>query len=165
MRARSVFPWAQTGRCLAVCAAVVLAPALQASSTSASLALDASSTSVGVASGAISGSSRSVSPGKAQAAEGQHRVMAVHAQVDPQGRATVQLEAQQADERWNLHLPQRVVAQQGLQPGDVLTVQNRAWGFAVARAASAEPFYLVLHDDWADTLAARPASETTNLRR
>lgn len=136
--------------------ACVAAPVTWASSTASSLAVDGVSTSFGVSSAAVSGSSRSVSPGKAQVAEGRHRVLALVTADDASGPVTLQMEAVDASDRWQLHLPQGVVAQHGLASGDVVVVQHQSWGFAMRRGTEAAPFYLVLHDVWAEGMSARP---------
>lgn len=156
------------------------APAQAASSVTSS-ALDSLSASVGVASGALSGSVSSVSPGKAQVAQGPYRIAALQRPADaPQwvwldlqpaqppaggvgpvhpapGRAAAQTDGPGLmPEPWRLRLPAALADTAGLDTGQVLTVQTRPYGLGVWAQAGGVPLYLVLHDDWAQAMAVRP---------
>ena len=139
----------------------VLPSALQAASSTASLAIESLSTSFGVSSNAISGSSNSVSSRKAQVAQGEYRVADVRA-VPEREQRRVALEPLRVEDpaaaAWQLTLPRQVAEGAGLAPGAVLTVAQHPYGVSVARAGEARPFYLVLHDAWAEGLAARPVA-------
>lgn len=130
-------------------------------SSAASSALDSLSTSVGVFSNAVSGVSTSSSPGGGKVAQGDYRIERANT-VDA-ATPRVALGLQPTDDSvatgaraWELLLPAAVATAAALEPGQVLTVRERPYGFGLWRAGSEQPFYLVVHDDWAHALQARP---------
>lgn len=140
-------------------------------SSAASSALDSLSTSVGVFSGAVSGVSTSSSPGGGKVAQGDYRIeratamdgtpmrMALRLQAVPEPTAAGAVWAPPDaphGRAWTLQLPQAVVVVQALEPGQVLTVRERPYGFGLWRTGQAQPFYLVVHDVWAQALQAHP---------
>lgn len=145
---------------MAIGLGLTMSPA-RASSSVASSALDSVSTSIGLASEAISTSLSSVSPGKAKVAQGPYRIAAMQR---PEGRAAwvwVDLEplAAAADlepSAWRLRLPTAVADTADLAVGQVLVVRAREYGLGIWPADGAQALYLVLHDEAAHALAARP---------
>lgn len=140
-------------------------------SSAASSALDSLSTSVGVFSGAVSGVSTSSSPGGGKVAQGDYRIeratamdgtpmrMALRLQAVPEPTAAGEVWAAPDaphGRAWTLQLPQAVVVAQALEPGQVLTVRERPYGFGLWKTGQAQPFYLVVHDAWAQALQAHP---------
>lgn len=149
---------------LVVAAALTGAAAVHAESL-ASSASSAASQSVGSLSESIQNSSRG-SSGTTRTADGDYRVIEVAAVDGRPGmlRLTLRVVAAPADDEagFMLTLPQQALGAQGVAVGDVIRVRNRAYGIEFARAASAgraaEPFFLVLRDDWRRELDARPVS-------
>jgi hypothetical protein len=112
------------------------------------------------ASDSLAGSSNSSSPAKTAAA-GDYRVDAVAQAPERPGKLRLTLQATTrdgADSRFQLDLPEAVVAEQRLAAGAVVNVQHRPYGLAFAHAGRTprEPFFLVLADDWHGEFEARP---------
>lgn len=129
--------------------------------SSASSALDSLSTSVGAFSNAVSGVSTSSSPGGGKVAQGDYRIE--QAQPLPGRPARIALDLQPSDEAvaqgaraWQLRLPAEVAVAAALEPGQVLAVRDRPYGFGLWQAGAEQPFYLVVRDDWMQALQARP---------
>ena len=134
------------------CSAMLSASLCHAASLSASLA----SESLGVSSGLVSDSVSGASRGSSKAvglAQGPWRVMQV-AYADP--RPVLTLRQDGRDEEVKLHLPVAVVRDQSLTPGAVIAVAERDWGYSLSREGGASPFFVLLHDHWAQALQARP---------
>lgn len=131
--------------------------------SSASSAVGSVSTSVGAVSTAVGALSTSSLPGGKPVAQGLYRIEQVQVlqgdmlplrlAVDlwpagPQG-----LEPRQA---WQLRVPAATATAAGLQPGQLLEVREQPYGWSVRQSQAPEPFYWVLHDEWAQALRARP---------
>jgi hypothetical protein len=140
-------------------------------SSAASSALDSLSTSVGVFSGAVSGVSTSSSPGGGKVAQGDYHIERATTLEGTPARLALRLQAVREPAAagdawgppdapqgrgWTLRLPQAVALAQALEPGQVLTVRERPYGFGLWKAGQAQPFYLVVHDTWAQALQAHP---------
>ena len=128
--------------------------------SSASSALDSLSTSVGAFSNAVSGVSTS-SSGGGKVAQGEYRIEKAQTLPGVPMRVALDLEPAQAASpqgarAWQLRLPAEVVAAAELEPGQVLAVRDRPYGFGLWRAGAAQPFYLVVQDDWMQALQVRP---------
>lgn len=137
------------------------AQAASLATSSASSALDSLSTSVGVFSNAVSGVSTSSSPGGGKVAQGEYRIEQAQALPGSPARMAVTLQPTQASaaegaQPWQLRLPADVFSAAELQPGQVLAIRERPYGFGLWRSQDAQPFYLVVHDTWAQALQARP---------
>ena len=145
-------------------AALVLATLLSAtvptlaSDIAASSASSAASASSGSVSDSVRGSSRS-STGDRQVAAGRYRVVEVAASDEREGTMRVAIQSDTVagpEGAWTLLLPQRVVAREALAAGDRLDIGHRDFGLTLARAAAAQPFFLVLHDERQRELPAHP---------
>lgn len=168
--APQTFGWPRLGKALLVLAIIASfgvwciglpAQAGSLASSAASSALDSLSTSVGVFSNAVSGVSTSSSPGGGKVAQGDYRIERARAVEGLTPRVALGLqptdEAASAGARpWKLQLPAGVATDAALEPGQLLTVRERPYGFGLWRAGADQPFYLVVHDDWAQALQARP---------
>jgi hypothetical protein len=137
------------------------AQATSLAASSASSALDSLSTSVGVFSNAVSGISTSASPGGGKVAQGDYRIE--RAQAWPGYPARVALDLQPSEDAraagaqaWQLRLPADVAQTASLEAGQWLAVRERRYGFGLWRSGAEQPFYLVVHDEWARALQARP---------
>ena len=133
----------------AACAAFVTAPAW-ADSMSAASASSAGSASLGSISGSIQNSSNSSSK-TTNVATGDYRLIELAAAPDRPGLVRMTLRAVApvtGDAEFQLLVPQDTVAQAGLDAGQVVRAQQRAYGLEFALAATPQPFFLVLHDDW-----------------
>ncbi len=138
------------------CLALTAAPALAASS-----AASAASDSVGTLSGSVSGSLQrsSDSSTKKNVAQGEYRVVEVAAVEQQPGmlRLTLQaLASDSAEEVLWLTLPAKAFERSSLGLGQVVAATTRPYGVEFARADTREAFFLLLADDWAQELAARP---------
>lgn len=140
-------------------------PALAASlaASSASSAVDSLSTSVGASSNAVSGVSRSSSPGGGKVAQGEYRIERTAVLADAPGRTAVDLQptgdaAAAGAQAWQLRLPTEVAARAELQSGLLVAVRERPYGFGLWRQGVDEPFFLVVRDEWAQALQARPVT-------
>ncbi len=136
------------------------AQAASLATSSASSALDSLSTSVGVFSGAVSGVSTSSSPGGGKVAQGDYRIERTHLLDGTPVRVALDLRPTEASEAtgaqpWQLRLPADVVSASALEPGQVVAVRERTYGFGLWQPGAPQPFYLVVHDHWARALEAR----------
>jgi hypothetical protein len=144
---------------LAACAAWAAMPALAVdlASSTASSASSAGSASLGSASDSLKASGNS-SAGPRQMAEGDYRVVAVAeaAERPAQWRVTLQAPAGGAADTWELLLPRAVAEREGLAGGQTVRATQQPYGVAFARAGQAQPFFLMLAEDWQRELPARP---------
>jgi hypothetical protein len=132
-----------------------------ASSSIAAEGSSASSTSVGSSSTSVGKSSDSSSGKDKAVAEGDYRVIEVAAVVDQPGKLRVRLQAtadDSVDGELLLTLPQAAVARGQLASGAVISARNRAYGVEFAAAATREPFFLVMRDDWFRELDSKPVT-------
>lgn len=120
-------------------AALVLPAAAESFASSASSAGSASSASV---SDSIDGSSDSSRGGKVAA--GDYRIVAIAPAADARQRVELQ-SVQDAGRRFALVLP---VAAAPLVVGELIAVQDRPFGYAFARGAARETFFVALADGW-----------------
>jgi len=128
----------------------------------ASSASSAGSASSGSLSDSVRGSSRS-SSGDDKVADGDYRVVEVAALADRPGMLRLQLLPRDAapgdtSGALQLDLPGRALGERGMAAGEFVQVQNRAYGLEFARAATREPFFLALKDDWRGELDPRPVA-------
>jgi len=125
-----------------------------ASSTAASSASEAGSSAVGSLSDSFEKSSDSSSK-KDKTAAGDYRLIDVAEVKERPGmlRLTLQpvepatAEAKAAD-NLILYVPARVMAQNPLAAGQVVSAKPREYGVEFARADTGRAFFLVLHDEW-----------------
>jgi hypothetical protein len=139
-------------------AAALAVPTLGwASSTTTSSASDSISTSVGSLSDSLKNSSDSSSK-KTEVAAGDYRVVEVVAVAERPGQLRLTLAAVQDDEqpRLYLYLPETTVTQAGVDTGQTLTALARPYGLAFAKAGAAQPFYLLMRDEWLQELPSHP---------
>lgn len=139
------------------------AQAASLAASSASSALDSLSTSVGAFSNVVSGVSTSSSPGGGKVAQGQYRIEQIRALpgATEAVRVAIELRPDEAEQgavlpTWQLRVPAQTAARAELEPGQLVDVRERAYGWAISRAGADQPFYLVVHDEWAQGLPARP---------
>ena len=122
-----------------------------------SSASSAGSASSGSVSDSLSASSDSSSSGdKDRVASGDYRIIDI---AEVNGRAEVRrltLQAENTTGRFQLDLPAPILTEERLQRGDRVHVQPRVYGLEFAHSDNRQAFYLVLHDDWHNELAARP---------
>ena len=128
--------------------------------SSASSAVDSLSTSIGAFSNAVSGVSTS-SSGGGKVAQGDYRIERSQDLPGAPARVALDLEPSESAHApgaaaWQLRLPADVAAAAELGPGQVLSVRERPYGFGLWRAGAAQPFYLVVRDDWMQAWQARP---------
>lgn len=134
---------------LCVAAAPSFAESLTTSASSvASSASSAGSASLRGSSDSIKGSSDS-SREDPKVAEGEYRVAAIDS-IDAQpGMLRLTLEPLAANATgFQLDLPDHAFGKRALETGDVVSAHHRPYGLEFARGATAEPFFLVLADDW-----------------
>lgn len=135
---------------------LLAAPNLGWASSATSSASDSVSTSVGSLSDSLKNSSDSSS--KTEVAAGDYRVVEVVAVAERPGQLRLTLAAVQDDEqpRLYLYLPETTVTQAGVDTGQTLTAQARPYGLAFAKAGAAQPFYLLMRDEWLQELPSHP---------
>ncbi|MDE2396576.1 MAG: hypothetical protein KGL43_25105 [Burkholderiales bacterium] len=136
------------------CAALT-APARADSSVS--LASDSASDSVGSVSNSLGHSSDSSRHG-GDMAQGDYRIVEMAAAAGRPGMLRLQLQAlaQPGPEgRHTLDLPQPTAERERLAAGQVLSVRDRTYGLALARADAPQPFFLVLDDTWMRELRSK----------
>ena len=126
----------------------------------ASSASSAGSASLGSASNSSAGSSNS-SERKPTTAQGDYKVIEVAGVAERPGMLRLHLQAtlKPGGEGilW-LVLPQQVLAQRPIVPGDIVSARPRPYGVEFARAgvtSGREAFFLVLADDWHRELEPR----------
>jgi hypothetical protein len=143
-----------------ICTAFLVAAASTAfnahADSFASSASSAGSASSGSVSTSLNASSNSSSGNEKKVANGNFRILDIAAAPGrPQHvRLTMQMDA--PDQKITLDLPAAVFEQQELGKGDLVHVQQRAYGYEFAHADTRKPFFLVLEDNWHNELAARP---------
>lgn len=139
--------------CLALFTAACAVPA-QAESF-ASSASSAGSASSGSISDSISDSSTS-SGGDNRVAAGDYRVIDIAQAPGKPGTTRLTLRAEAGHERsFHLDVPDRALAQRQVNPGEVVRVNERVYGYEFAYADSQRPFFLALQDAWYNDLASR----------
>jgi hypothetical protein len=79
------------------------------------------------------------------------------------GRVAIDLRPDEAEQgaalpAWQLRVPAQTAARAALEAGQLVYVRERAYGWAISRAGADEPFYLVVQDEWAQGLLARPVA-------
>jgi hypothetical protein len=122
-----------------------------------SSASSAGSASSGSVSDSLHGSSKS-STGGDKTADLDYRIIDVAAIPGRAGVARITMRADDLDQEIALDLPQSIVEQQRLQPGDSVHSRKQVYGYEFARSDTREAFFLVLADDWYNDLAARPVN-------
>lgn len=146
---------------LALLSGVSLALPAVAASTAASSASDSASSAVGSLSTSIGQSSRSSSKG--DLAAGDWRVVDVAEAPAGTGDGAVPgpallaltLQAEPGGTELVLKLPRALAERQALVAGERLSVRRQGWGFELARAGVAEPFFLVVDDTTHRELGSR----------
>ena len=162
----------------AACCGGASAFALDLASSTASSASSAGSASVGSASDSLKGSSNS-SAGPRQMAAGEYRIIQLTASPEQPDHWRLTLVGPEtsmgapagtaergslapatapvpAPAQWELMLPRAVVEREGLAPGRMLRAAPQAYGVSFAVADQAQPFFLVLTEEWQRELPARP---------
>jgi hypothetical protein len=122
-----------------------------------SSASSAGSASSGSVSDSLHGSSKS-STGNDKTAEVDYRIIDVAPIPGRAGIARVTMRASDPDDEIALDLPQVIVEKQRLALGDSVHSSKQVYGYEFARSDTRQAFFLVLADDWANDLAARPVS-------
>lgn len=131
----------------------------------ASSASSAGSASLGSLSDSLRGSSNS-SSGDRHAAAGDYRVIAVGVDPDRPGtrRYTLVPVEGSAAGGFELRVPDAALGDRPIAVDDIVQAQTRPYGLAFARGAApgggavAQPFFLVLADDWHGALDPRAVS-------
>ncbi|CAN5145314.1 hypothetical protein BH09PSE6_BH09PSE6_07900 [soil metagenome] len=123
--------------------------------SSASSAGSESSGSVSDSFKGSSNSSRDSSKKDDKKAQLDYRIIEVAAVPGHPDKARLTLQGDDPEARMVLDLPQAVVTQRALLPGDSVRVRNREYGYEFARVDTREAFFLVLADDWYDELRPR----------
>ena len=141
----------------AMCAATLAAAcALPAHADSASsVASSAGSASSGSISDSIGASSDS-SSGDRRVAAGEYRVIDI-AQAPAKAattRMTLRAAAGPAREFY-LDVPNRALAERGINKGELVRVNERVYGYEFAHADNQQPFFLALQDDWYRELGSK----------
>jgi type IV secretory pathway TrbL component len=139
--------------CLAAFALACAAPTHATSFTSS--ASSAGSASSGSISDSIGASSNSSSDDRRVAA-GDYRVIDIaQAPAKPDTtRLTLRAAAGPARE-FTLDVPNRALAERGVNKGELVQVSERVYGFEFAHADTKRSFFLALQDDWYRDLASR----------
>jgi hypothetical protein len=123
----------------------------------ASSASSAGSASSGSISDSIGGSSNSSSGDNKRAETGPYRVIDV-AQAPAKAATTrITLRAALGDaatEFW-VDVPDRALAERRVGKGEIVQVNERAYGYEFAYGDTKKPFFLALQDDWYRELASR----------
>jgi hypothetical protein len=145
-------------RATCIAAAASLGTAAYADSF-ASSASSAGSASSGSVSDSLHGSSKS-STGNDKNAEVDYRIIDVAPVPGRTGIARITMRAgdEDEDDEIALDLPQAIVETQRLALGDSVHSSKQVYGYEFARSDTRKAFFLVLADDWANDLAARPVS-------
>jgi type IV secretory pathway TrbL component len=142
---------------LALAAAAFSLPTHAGSFTSS--ASSAGSASSGSISDSIGGSSNS-SNGDRRVAAGQYRVIDVAQAPAKAGTTRVTLRAVAggpATEFW-VDMPDRALADRGVDKGAVVQVNERVYGYEFAYGDTNKPFFLALQDEWYRELSSRKVS-------
>ncbi|RZA33827.1 MAG: hypothetical protein EOP92_18845 [Lysobacteraceae bacterium] len=140
--------------CLAAFAAACAAPTHATSFTSS--ASSAGSASSGSISDSIGASSNS-SGGDDRVAAGDYRVIDIaQAPAKPDTtRMTLRATAAGAVREFTLDVPNRALAERGVNKGELVQVSERVYGYEFAHADTRRSFFLALQDDWYRDLASR----------
>lgn len=145
--------------CLAAFSAACALPA-QAASTAASSAGSAGSASSGSVSDSIGASSNS-SDGDERVAAGQYQVIGI-AQAPAKAdttrmtlRATAAAAGANALREFHLDVPNRALAARRVATGDLVQVNERAYGYEFAHADTNAAFFLALQDAWYRELGSK----------
>jgi len=131
--------------CLATLAAACAAP-VHADSV-ASSASSAGSASSGSISDSLGTSSNSSNHDKRVAA-GQYRVIDVAQAPARPGVTRMTLHAVAGAQEFWLDVPDRALAQRAMRAGELVQVNDRAYGYEFAYADTRQPFFLALQDAW-----------------
>jgi hypothetical protein len=130
----------------------------QAASSAASSVSESLTTSSGSFSESIEGSSNSSSKTK-RVAQGDYRVVEVLAVADQPEKRRLRLQAvadASSDGEFFLTVPAAALAGTPVEAGQIVSAKGRVYGLEFAVAASGEPFFLVLEDEWQRDLKSRP---------
>ena len=140
--------------CLTAFALACAAPTQATSFTSS--ASSAGSASSGSISDSIGASSNS-SGGDERVAAGEYRVIDIaQAPAKPDTtRMTLRTAAAGATLEFTLDVPNRALAERGVNKGELVQVSERVYGFEFAHADTKRSFFLALQDDWYRDLASR----------
>jgi hypothetical protein len=138
---------------LATFAAACALP-VQAASTAASSASSAGSASSGSVSDSIGTSSNS-SGGDDRVAAGQYRVIDIAAAPGKPDTTRMTLRAAGATNEFTLDVPNRALAQRGVDKGALVQVNAREYGYEFAHADSKQAFFLALEDNWYRELGSK----------
>ena len=133
--------------CLAALAAACALPAHADSASS--VASSAGSASSGSVSDSIGASSDS-SSGDRRVAAGEYRVIDI-AQAPAKRdttRMTLRATAAGPVREFYLDVPNRALAERGVNAGELVQVNERVYGYEFAHADDRQPFFLALQDDW-----------------
>jgi hypothetical protein len=154
----SLFSPFSRAACLAAFAAACALP-VQAASTAASSASSAGSASSGSVSDSIGASSNS-SGGDNRVAAGQYRVIDIAAAPGKPDTTRITLQAAAAGAMptfggFTLDVPNRALAQRGVDKGALVQVNAREYGYEFAHADSKQAFFLALEDNWYRELGSR----------
>lgn len=146
--------------CLAAFAsfsAICTLPA-QAASTAASSASSAGSASSGSVSDSIGASSNS-SGGDERVAAGRYQVIDVAQAPAKNGTTRMTLRAAgaaaQGAREFHLDVPNRALAARAVAAGDMVQVNERAYGYEFAHADTNKAFFLALEDAWYRELGSK----------
>jgi hypothetical protein len=129
----------------------VIASPCRADGSSASSASSAASNSVGSLSDSVKKSSNSSSHGNDNVAEGDYRIIEVTAVAERPGTARVALQAvadASVDGELTLYVSDRLVDQQRLAAGQIVTAYQRPYGVEFAKGETGQAFFLALADEW-----------------
>ena len=140
----------------AIClAALATACALPAHADSASsVASSAGSASSGSVSDSIGASSDS-SSGDRRVAAGEYRVIDIAQAPAKPDTTRMTLRAVAGAREFTLDVPNRALADRGVDKGELVQVSERVYGFEFAHADTKRSFFLALQDDWYRDLASR----------
>lgn len=138
--------------CLAAFALACAAPAQATSLTSS--ASSAGSASSGSISDSIGASSNS-SSGDNRVAAGDYRVIDVAQAPAKPDTTRMTLRAVAGAREFTLDVPNRALADRGVNKGELVQVSERVYGFEFAHADTKRSFFLALQDDWYRDLASR----------
>jgi hypothetical protein len=140
--------------CLTMFAAACAMPVHADSFTSS--ASSAGSASSGSISDSV-GSSSDSSTDDNKVAAGQYRVIDI-AQAPAKAnttRMTLRAVAGGPSQEFYLDVPNRALAERGVSTGELVQVNNRAYGYEFAHADTQRPFFLALQDDWYRELGSK----------
>jgi len=146
----TISPLLRALQCATVAAALGAACALPAHADSASsVASSAGSASSGSISDSIGASSDS-SSGDRRVAAGEYRVIDI-AQAPAKAdttRMTLRAVAAGPAREFYLDVPNRALAERGVNKGELVRVNERVYGYEFAHADNKQPFFLALQDAW-----------------